>query len=162
WPCRQSWVSRDDDSSATLSTMRASTSSARAKVLGEPGLLVRSPERSRLHPVDDRGRALQAAAVPAQDAIRTAFRFRRLPMVCARASCWRRAASASSACAAQPPPAGGGLSQASVLGARGRGRSGSVLAGCVVPDPPLVGRGLGVALGRIFPLLLAPERGYVE
>src|SRR5207302_9386626 len=32
----------------------------------------------------------------------------------------------------------------------------------VVPDPPLVRRGLGVALRRILPLLLAPERSQVE
>src|SRR5262245_38082855 len=32
----------------------------------------------------------------------------------------------------------------------------------VVPDPPLVWFGLGVAVGRIFPLLLAPECGDVE
>src|SRR5919112_5755453 len=32
----------------------------------------------------------------------------------------------------------------------------------VVVVPPLVGRGLGVALGRVLPLLLAPERGDVE
>src|SRR5947207_4601754 len=32
----------------------------------------------------------------------------------------------------------------------------------VVPDPPLVRRGLGVALRRILPLLLAPERSDVE
>src|SRR5438094_3623555 len=32
----------------------------------------------------------------------------------------------------------------------------------VVPDPPLVHRSLGVALRRILPLLLAPERSDVE
>src|SRR5262245_65557535 len=32
----------------------------------------------------------------------------------------------------------------------------------VVPVPPLVRRGLGVALWRVFPLLLAPERRDVE
>src|SRR5437870_1779360 len=32
----------------------------------------------------------------------------------------------------------------------------------VVPDPPLVRRGLGVALRRILPLLLAPERSDIE
>src|SRR5437588_9080635 len=32
----------------------------------------------------------------------------------------------------------------------------------VVPDPPLVRRGLGVALRRILPLLLAPKRSQVE
>src|SRR6266550_5162879 len=32
----------------------------------------------------------------------------------------------------------------------------------VVPDPPLVRRGLGVVLRRVLPLLLAPERGQVE
>ena len=32
----------------------------------------------------------------------------------------------------------------------------------VVPVPPLVRRGLGIALGRVLPLLLAPERGDVE
>src|SRR6266446_2102916 len=32
----------------------------------------------------------------------------------------------------------------------------------VVPDPPLVRRGLGVALRRVLPLLLAPERSQVE
>src|SRR6266542_6820323 len=32
----------------------------------------------------------------------------------------------------------------------------------VVPDPPLVRRGLGVALRRVLPLLLAPERSHVE
>ena len=32
----------------------------------------------------------------------------------------------------------------------------------VVPDPPLVRRALGVALRRVLPLLLAPERGDVQ
>src|SRR5207245_7626937 len=32
----------------------------------------------------------------------------------------------------------------------------------VVPDPPLVRRGLRVALRRVLPLLLAPERSQVE
>src|SRR3981081_1153481 len=32
----------------------------------------------------------------------------------------------------------------------------------VVPDPPLVRLCLGVALRRVLPLLLAPERGQVE
>src|SRR5947208_16769460 len=32
----------------------------------------------------------------------------------------------------------------------------------VVPDPPLVRRRLGVALRRVLPLLLAPERSQVE
>src|ERR1700681_3762269 len=32
----------------------------------------------------------------------------------------------------------------------------------VVPDPPLVRRGLGVAGRRVFPVLLAPERTQVE
>src|SRR5438046_9641936 len=32
----------------------------------------------------------------------------------------------------------------------------------VVPDPPLVRRGLVVALRRILPLLLAPERSDIE
>src|SRR5437879_6757541 len=32
----------------------------------------------------------------------------------------------------------------------------------VVPDPPLVRRSLGVALWRVLPLLLAPERSDVE
>jgi hypothetical protein len=41
------------------------------------------------------------------------------------------------------------------------GRSG-VLAVRVVVVPPLVGRGLRVALGRVLPVLLAPERGDIE
>src|SRR6266536_665021 len=41
------------------------------------------------------------------------------------------------------------------------GRSGSV-RWFVVPDPPLVRRRLGVALRRVLPLLLAPERSHVE
>src|SRR5438105_15799592 len=32
----------------------------------------------------------------------------------------------------------------------------------VVPDPPLVRRGLGITLRRVLPLLLAPERSDVE
>src|SRR5262249_17802070 len=32
----------------------------------------------------------------------------------------------------------------------------------VVPVPPVVGRGLGIALGRVLPGLLPPERGHVE
>src|SRR5438876_8359431 len=32
----------------------------------------------------------------------------------------------------------------------------------VVPDPPLVRRSLGIALRRVLPFLLAPERGDVE
>src|SRR5688572_7429727 len=32
----------------------------------------------------------------------------------------------------------------------------------VVPDPPLVGRGLWVVLGRVLPLLLPTERSHVE
>src|SRR4051794_36100942 len=32
----------------------------------------------------------------------------------------------------------------------------------VVPVPPLVRRGLGIALGEVLPLLLTPERGHVE
>src|SRR5438067_4050365 len=32
----------------------------------------------------------------------------------------------------------------------------------VVPDPPLLRRGLGIALRRILPLLLAPERSDIE
>src|SRR6516164_10512358 len=32
----------------------------------------------------------------------------------------------------------------------------------VVPDPPVVRRGLGIALRRVLPLLLTPERGDVE
>src|SRR5881398_1948511 len=32
----------------------------------------------------------------------------------------------------------------------------------VVPDPPLVRRGLGIALRRVLPLLLTPERSDVE
>src|SRR5829696_6809851 len=51
-------------------------------------------------------------------------------------------------------------------GRAGRGRlrreRSSVLAVRVVVVPPLVRRGLRVALGRILPLLLAPERGDVE
>src|SRR5262245_24440736 len=32
----------------------------------------------------------------------------------------------------------------------------------VVPDPPVVRPGLGIALRRVLPLLLAPERGDIE
>src|SRR5438552_9933082 len=32
----------------------------------------------------------------------------------------------------------------------------------VVPDPPLIRRSLGIALRRVLPLLLAPERSDVE
>src|SRR5438477_11099837 len=32
----------------------------------------------------------------------------------------------------------------------------------VVPDPPLVRRGLGITLRRVLPLLLTPERSDVE
>src|ERR671910_1621650 len=49
-----------------------------------------------------------------------------------------------------PPPAGG---------LRERSRALAVL---VVQVPPLVPRRLRVALGRVLPLLLAPERGQVE
>src|SRR5918994_1289324 len=49
-----------------------------------------------------------------------------------------------------PPPAGG---------LRERSRALAVL---VVQVPPLVRRRLRVALGRVLPLLLAPERGQVE
>src|SRR5262245_56180800 len=44
---------------------------------------------------------------------------------------------------------------------RERGRSRTVLV-CVVVVPPPVRRRLRVALGRVLPLLLAPERGDVE
>src|ERR1700720_1429144 len=40
------------------------------------------------------------------------------------------------------------------------GRSG--VAVFVVPVPPFVRRSLRVALGRVFPLLLAPERSHIE
>src|SRR5207245_11610605 len=44
-----------------------------------------------------------------------------------------------------------------------RARSPPNRLGCfVVPDPPLVRRGLRVALRRVLPLLLAPERTHVE
>src|SRR5580693_6178406 len=32
----------------------------------------------------------------------------------------------------------------------------------VVPVPPVIRRGLRIALGRVFPVFLAPERGHVE
>src|ERR1022692_1555210 len=32
----------------------------------------------------------------------------------------------------------------------------------IVPSPPLVGRGLGIALRRVFPVLLPPERSEIE
>src|SRR5205807_1055079 len=44
-------------------------------------------------------------------------------------------------------------------------QAGSIFIGrvwFVVPDPPLVGRSLGVALRRILPFLLASERSNVE
>src|SRR5262245_62829221 len=49
---------------------------------------------------------------------------------------------------------GAELHEAGAIGAR--------LVRLVVPGPPLVRRGLAVALRRILPSLLAPERGHVE
>src|SRR5207244_10817631 len=44
-------------------------------------------------------------------------------------------------------------------------QAGSIFVGrvwFVVPDPPLIRRSLGIALRRVLPLLLAPERSDVE
>src|SRR5687768_6119185 len=43
-----------------------------------------------------------------------------------------------------------------------RGRSRDLAPVLVVEVPPPVGRGLRIALGRVLPLLLAPQRGDVE
>src|ERR1700689_31601 len=49
-------------------------------------------------------------------------------------------------------------------GPRGRGRllADVLLAVLVVEVPPLVGRSLRIALGRVLPLLLAAERGHIQ
>src|SRR5215218_523967 len=39
---------------------------------------------------------------------------------------------------------------------------GGLVVVCVVPLPPHVWRGLGIAVRRVLPLLLAPERRHVE
>src|SRR5262252_4914436 len=56
--------------------------------------------------------------------------------------------------AALPLPGGAASHWAGSIGIR--------LVWFVVPDPPLVRRGLGVALRRVLPLLLAAERSDVE